>query len=209
VATPHLGTVKSAANLRRLNHEAFIQVRDLVKNRSKIEEPRATYNVIAQYDESDNLLFRGCLQNGIKNGYGKEYHLGTKIIKYEGVFKNNKYHGTGKLYTPQGIMISQGTYQFGEIDGQGSLYYPMGHLQYKGQISLGVYTGQGSYYHKNGKVLYLGDFAEGERYGYGKEYTVDGLLLYEGSFECNEYNGKGTLHHKNGHKFLAGVFGGG
>ena len=64
-----------------MNHENLIELRDLMKNREKIEEPRESYDVEAQYDQNNNLLFRGCLINGAKNGYGKEYYPESKIIK--------------------------------------------------------------------------------------------------------------------------------
>lgn len=197
----------SMKSLRRLKNDEFIQFQNMINNRERFQQKYEEYEIQAKYDGNNNLVYRGCLINGKKSSYGKEYYPETQVQKYEGVFSNDAYHGQGKLYDEDGTIQASGNFVNGEIEGFGQLYYPLGHLQYKGQIAKGgAYSGQGTYYYKNGKQMYVGDFSAGQRLGFGKEFSSDGMLLYEGTFDKNEYNGKGTLYHSNGHKYLKGTF---
>ena len=204
---PTINRYASIKNLSKLKNEDFIKFRNLINNREKVQEKYADYQIDTKLDANNNVVYRGCIVAGKKSGFGKEYYPETQILKYEGTFNNDVYHGQGKLFDEEGIIKASGNFVNGETEGLGQLYYPMGHLQYKGQISRGgTYMGQGTYYHKNGKPMYVGEFKSGQRCGFGKEMSNDGKQLYEGLFQNNQYNGKGMLYHSNGHKYLKGNF---
>ena len=52
-------------------------------------------------NSDNNILYRGDLVNGLKNGKGALYFRDGRII-YEGEFKNDLFEGTGKFYFSDG-----------------------------------------------------------------------------------------------------------
>ena len=62
------------------------------------------------------LVYEGNFENGVHNGYGKEYSTTSGKLIYEGNFKNNQYHGKGILYDENtGKVIHDGEFSFGDI----------------------------------------------------------------------------------------------
>ena len=71
---------------------------------------------VKEYNNYDELIFEGEFLNGVKNGRGKEYEVGSLI--FEGEFLNGKRNGNGKEYW-QGILKFEGQYLNGERNGKG------------------------------------------------------------------------------------------
>ncbi len=67
--------------------------------------------------DTDKELYRGTFKNAEKNGKGMEFfrHDDAKL-RYDGFFKNNLYHGKGKLYNENGICWT-GTFKNGKKEG--------------------------------------------------------------------------------------------
>ena len=69
------------------------------------------------------------------NGYGTEYHNNGKN-KYQGNFKNGKYHGDGVLFHEENGAIQYcGKFQNGEKHGNGMLYDSESNLVYEGTFT--------------------------------------------------------------------------
>jgi hypothetical protein len=83
--------------------------------------------------------------------------------KYEGTFKDGKYHGEGKHISDN--------------------------ITYEGYFADGKYNGKGKY--KSNNSFYDGEFANGKFHGEGK-YTDDSTF-YEGYFVNGKYHGKGNI----------------
>lgn len=54
------------------------------------------------------LYYDGESKNGMFDGYGITYYVGTNITSYEGEFKSDMRHGTGTSYSETGEIIYQG-----------------------------------------------------------------------------------------------------
>ncbi len=126
------------------------------------------------------------------DGYGKLYE--DNLYKYEGSFKNGKFHGKGSLTNYQNIKRYEGDFENGVYSGYGKLY-EYGLLKYEGEFKNGWFNGYGKYYYLQNKKKYEGNFVNGEYNGFGKLY--DDINKYEGDFMNNQYNGHGKFYIKN------------
>lgn len=141
--------------------------------------------------------------------------------RYKGQFRQNVYHGSGRLEVPSGVNITvyEGTWKNGKLEGKGVIRYankdvyignlresqPHGHGELKkGQFSSQaacIYTGEWSNGVKNGYGV-LDDIAKGEKYlgmwqnnarhGPGMVVTMNGVY-YEGNFHQNKLTGYGLM----------------
>lgn len=55
-------------------------------------------NIYRVFNECNNLIYKGEMKNGKREGKGLEYCPHTGQIIYDGYFKEGYYHGHGKLY---------------------------------------------------------------------------------------------------------------
>ena len=95
-----------------------------------------------------------------KNGFGKEYKLGTNRLIFEGEYINGKRHGKGKEYYYDGKLKFEGEYLNGK-----------------------KWNGKGKeYYYCNDELKFEGEYLNGERNGKGKEYDDDGKIIFEGEY---------------------------
>ena len=118
---------------------------------------------------------------------GKKTGIGIYVWNngniYEGEFKDDLMHGTGKLY-----IVEKGTYEGefveGKKTGEGTFNFSNGDT-YKGAWLNDKMEGEGKYTFANGDT-YSGDFSNNMFNGYGT-YTKNGQS-YSGTWKNNAYN---------------------
>ncbi|MEN9782030.1 MAG: hypothetical protein RL208_180, partial [Pseudomonadota bacterium] len=129
-------------------------------------------NAILLYD-NNQILFIGDTRN-ILNKLYKIFNSNHGITfnengqkKYEGGFKNGKYHG------------------------KGTEFFLNGQKEYEGGFKNGMYHGKGVWFYSDGEKGYEGEFENGKYHGKGVWFYSDGEKGYEGEFENGKYHGKG------------------
>jgi hypothetical protein len=132
--------------------------------------------------------------------------------KYEGGFKNEMYHGEGKLNLSIGD-VYQGSFQDGKFHGHGKYVWKNGSFyvgkwvndrqegygenkhhsghSYEGNWVNGHREGYGELINKNGGI-YRGLFKNGMRNGYGERVYASGMI-YKGEWVNDKMHGKGKL----------------
>lgn len=186
------------------------------------------------------LYYAGYFKNGVKNGYGIEFSANEYDIsyavsqiaslgilndeqgeilcqylfnyaKYEGMFKDNEYHGKGNVFQfpifdgevflepelhpvineyiwgnayPN---VIKGKYSKGEANGH-VLYYIDNYLYYDGKMVDGEFSGNGTLYYSNGEIAYRGSFSDGRKNGKGTLYDEQGNTIYSGNWINDEYD---------------------
>mmetsp|Transcript_15871 Transcript_15871/g.36285 ORF Transcript_15871/g.36285 Transcript_15871/m.36285 type:complete len:204 (-) Transcript_15871:808-1419(-) len=91
--------------------------------------------------------------------------------KYEGEWKDGKYHGKGKLIYADGRQYEGDWFQ-GVNHGKGSFLYANGD-RYVGEYKGGKQHGQGKFLWKNGDK-YIGQWQNGKRHGKGELMKING-----------------------------------
>ncbi len=114
----------------------------------------------------DVLVFDGCLEYELKEGYGKEYYV-EGLIRYEGEFHHGVYHGKGEYYQSD---------------------YPH-KIKYKGEFYNSRFSGKGIKYINNDGDYFEGRFLCGE-FQVGKK-VLNHRIVYEGEWDRERYHGKG------------------
>ncbi len=119
--------------------------------------------------------FIGSLKKGILSGPGKAILDDRTIL--EGLFKNNKLNGRGKITKLSNGEISE-TYTGDIVDGE-----PYGH-------GTQVYYDSG-----DTTTMYIGEFSNSNWHGKGKMflYRKNGYFMYEGEFKESNYQGSGVM----------------
>jgi len=160
-----------------------------------------------QYAGGDR--YTGELKYGRANGKGT---LAARDHHYEGEFRDNRYHGTGKLTDEDGNIYT-GEFRDGQFHGSGKFVTRDGR-RYQGKFVDGEFTGEGVYtnkegtryegrfedwvFHGQGRLTdeegdqYIGYFDQGSLKGEGEYLGKDGSH-YAGGFEYGQYNGQGKL----------------
>ena len=64
--------------------------------------------------------YTGEMKDGVRDGKGVYFHPAKGI--YDGQWLNNKMHGYGKLYSPEGKLRYKGEWEADHIHGRGVLY---------------------------------------------------------------------------------------
>ena len=83
-------------------------------------------------------------------------------MRYSGSFENGIYNGEGSLYV-LGSLFYKGEFQNGKRTGQGKEYDFEGHLIYEGGFLNGLYDGTGTLYdRKTGVQIFSGNFRDGK-----------------------------------------------
>jgi hypothetical protein len=102
---------------------------------------------------------------------------GKIIIKtrYEGSFRNNKFHGHGMFNNePNGVF--EGEFIDGVMNGTGK--YSKGSERYAGEFKNGLFHGHGMYCYSNGD-RYEGGFTNGKKDGKGVFYKSNNEIIEE------------------------------
>ncbi|MFE8698447.1 hypothetical protein ACFYKT_19245 [Cytobacillus sp. FJAT-53684] len=101
-------------------------------------------------------------------------------MRYEGEYKNGKYHGFGKLYDDRNELL------------------------YEGEFEEGVYSGEGTSmeFWNILDQMYFGNFFNGKPHGYGTEFAkgrengeVAPITLFKGQFKNGRRHGNGVLNY--------------
>jgi hypothetical protein len=137
-------------------------------------------------DKANNYT---CLSGDCKNGSGIYQGSPTTTYKYIGSFKNEEYHGKGKIYDWEGYLTFDGNFVNGTKDGYGkSISYYQEPVFGDGSITR---------YNTAVQTVYEGTFKDGEHNGEGylAEYTNKQLLvsIYTGTFAAGLQDGEGVL----------------
>ena len=137
--------------------------------------------------------YKGDLVNGKREGEG-QFYIDGKLI-YNGEWKNNVYHGTGRLnYLRRGYYI--GSFYYGYQHGFGVEYNDNNTIIYEGFWNKGMSHGKGRINYIDGGE-YNGDFYYGNRTGNGREYDRYNKIKYNGQWLNGLYHGKGALYSNN------------
>ena len=123
-------------------------------------------SIIIYSDNDDFILYKGDFESFQYNGKGVLYYSKSifpekeEKIKFDGIFKNNKY-------------------------AKGILFYESGYKEYEGEFKDDKYEGKGIlYFERNNKIFYEGNFIQGE-FKYGKLYDLKHDIIYQGEFKKN------------------------
>ena len=182
----------------------FNKLRERLVDRSNIKissgEVIKNDDIYEIYNECNNLVYKGEMKNGKRDGKGIEYCSQTGKIIYEGYFKEGYYGGEGKLYLKHGDagqrlrIYNEGGFNNGLYHGQisrhdkihnslGEITYVLSEKNYNDGLLNGLsksfslnelnnpFVNNESYY-LNGLLhgTYI-DFAEGEIATYTATYT--------------------------------------
>jgi len=160
---------------------------------------------------SEGYEYYGDIVNSVKDGKGifkYPKQSGNAPSIYEGDFKNDKFHGKGKLNWNDGG-VYEGDFFEGEITGKGD--YSDHECHYEGEMLNGKKHGTGKILYKISQESYQGSFKHDKKEGHGV-YKFKDQSVYEGQFVDDKKQGKGELKFANGMKyeglFKDGVFNG-
>jgi hypothetical protein len=108
--------------------------------------------------------------------------------KYNGFFKEGKFHGNGSLFKKNGDKY-EGEFFEGFLI-KGKINFNNGDC-YEGDLVNDYFEGKGSYTYKNGDI-FKGEFIKGQK-TFGKMIFNEGGKKYEGYFENDKFCGEGIL----------------
>ena len=148
------------------------------------------------------VVYKGDMVNGKRQGKGK--CIFKDKYYYEGDWFDDKMHGKGTLYFPDGKILYEGDFINNEKEGYGKYYYLDGPY-YIGQWVKDKKHGKGIIYSEEGKIIYEGEFENDKKKGYGKYFDKNGDL-YIGQWADDKMNGDGKIYNKNGNLKLEGEF---
>lgn len=121
---------------------------------------------------------------------------------YEGRFKNNQFHGEGKITFSSGKSIV-GTFHNGELPERGKIYYTNGDV-FEGLIFEENPGKEGVMKYANGDE-YRGEFVDGYRHGFGV-FLFDNGSKYEGKWQLGKRFGKGKEYILERNEYYEGIF---
>ena len=145
----------------------------------------------------DNLdSFTGTFVEGLKSGdFLVVFDDGGK---FEGEYTDNKRNGNGTYFHPNGRKLYEGMWKNDVWHGKGVQYYYNGN-KYEGDFYNGERHGEGVYYAR-GKISYEGGWKDDQRHGQGIFYYYNGGR-YEGEWEDGRQNGNGVEYNKDDEKY--------
>jgi hypothetical protein len=174
-----------------------------------------------QIEFNDGTLYRGMIQDGKINGYGKMIYKSGDT--YEGHFLNNKKSGHGSYSFQKGGFYN-GEFAEGTYNGKGTLVDAAGN-RYEGDFASGNYNGDGIRTLASGSI-YTGKFKDGKYHGFGTLVEANGdkyegewenglphgfgtetnaISVYEGQYEKGNPNGEGSFLFKNGVHYIGQI----
>ena len=133
-------------------------------------------NTMTEVDSDGKRIYEGAFKGSVENGFvregkGRAYAKGGKMVEYLGDWKNGKRNGVGTEY--------KGMKAF-----------------YIGEWKDGMRNGKGKEMDENGKVVFVGEWKD--RKGKGKEMDENGNEIYEGEWWNGKRNGMGYERDGNG-----------
>lgn len=148
---------------------------------------------IKRYGPSEELIWEGTYENGVREGFGIEYwdltlSNGVSLVKkVEGTFHKAKMHGDGiKLYSQQGVLRYEGTFIDDKKEGMGTQYHINGAFELRGYFKTNQLTDNFVRVFSNeGVPVYQGKYSNGYRKGFGKVFDFRGKLRMIGNFDCS------------------------
>jgi len=144
-----------------------------------------------KYDDGGTYFGTISRNDRLPNGFGKMLYSNQR--RYEGEWRDGRWHGHGKLENPDGDCY-EGTFVYDEMHGSGTYTWKNGNV-YRGAFNEGKRHGTGKFEFANGNV-YEGDFVNGRFEGKGS-FEFDGGF-YEGQWRRGVYHGKGFLLYADG-----------
>lgn len=159
----------------------------------KFSSPNAAAPVInkGSFIWPDQSEYRGDLQNGKANGWGKvSYADGGS---YEGEWRNNMYNGQGTLITPDGSKY-KGNFKDHMYFGKGVYTWPGGE-RYEGDYRYNKRNGEGTFIWPGG-ITYSGEWLDNQAQGYGV-ITWPNRETYSGEMKDGQASGLGTYTFAN------------
>lgn len=132
-----------------------------------------------QFENGD--IYIGDMNNNYSHGKGEISYANGYSLK--GTFCFNKISGNAVLYGLNKQKIYSGEYKNDVFHGEGKLYHEPGSKFYSGQFINGVCHGYGKLYNPEGKLLYSGGIINGEF-----EDEIDGKLIDEIFELIEDYN---------------------
>ncbi len=136
--------------------------------------------------------YEGAVANGRANGYGKGKLSNGNV--YEGYWKDNNWHGKGKLSYKEGS-VYDGDFVDGKQTGN-CIYTFSDGRKYEGGVLDFKWHGKGTFFYKDG-ATYIGDWVSGKQTG-NCEYTFADGRKYLGLILDGLWHGKGKFIYKNG-----------
>jgi hypothetical protein len=152
-----------------------------VEGRAKYlgQESQGKFNGRIHFQDEAGNFFVGVMKDDVLEGFGAVYYangdffLGTFVdnrkvtgvqksvqgTKYEGGFRDEKYHGVGTFTVKDGRTYT-GDYVEGKKEGNGTFVWPDG-SRYEGEFKNNLQEGKGVFVDKSGKVT-KGVFLKGE-----------------------------------------------
>ena len=111
--------------------------------------------------------FKGSVENGfVREGKGRAYAKGGKMVEYLGDWKNGKRNGVGTEY--RGLIAL-----------------------FIGEWKNGMRNGKGKEMDESGRIVFVGEWKDGK--GKGKEMDANGNVVYEGEWRNGKRNGMGEV----------------
>lgn len=133
------------------------------------------------------IEYDGEWKNGRLCGFGRKYAKGyydisqgngeedSKSLFYAGEFKDDKFHGKGKLFAQSGKLEYDGEWEDGWKSGEGIEYYANGTQKFVGTWKRGKYNSKGVYTFENGDVI-TGEWRDGLLEGYAELSKRNGCV---------------------------------
>ncbi len=121
--------------------------------------------------DEDGTKYMGVRKNGIIEGEGRAVYTNGEV--YKGEFKAGLRHGTGILYSADGLILYDGDWKDNVQEGTGINYFCDGKERYEGDFKAGQREGDGVYYWENGD-RYEGKWENDVRNGVGEFISADG-----------------------------------
>ena len=163
------------------------------------------------YDENDYIIYKGDFESFQYNGkgilYNVDFFIEENYIKFDGIFKNNKYLN-GILYNKNGYKIYEGEFNEDKYEGNGILYYEINNkIFYNGSFLKGEFK-YGILYGLKNEIIYEGDFKKSiPKNGKNiKLYKLNGYLQYEGDISNYLYEGNGKYIYDDNITIFKGIF---
>ena len=132
-------------------------------------------------------FYKGDFTLGKIEGNGV-YHSFQEKYNYFGEFKNNKFHGKGKIIYDDHTTY-EGNFSEGYFEGEGNLLFVDGSY-YKGSFEKNKFNGKGKFFFENGRK-YFGDWKNNAMDGTGI-FTWDEDTKYKGEYKNNKREGNGV-----------------
>ena len=177
----NINLIKSKVIIRKVfSYLNTRKILDFIKYNNKLKNIFG-YNI----DDYKKLCNRYIIIN--RNGKGTEYLMNSKIILFEGIFKNGKRNGKGKEYYHNRSLKFEGVYY------NGNKIYGKGYDIYNNKILEIEKNGQGKEYFDNGNLQFKGEYKNGRKW-IGKGYNKEG----NEKFEIKNGNGKVKEYYYNG-----------